>query len=77
VSEEARRSAPEVTLPLLILQGTADAVVSPQAAEDFYRAAGSGDKTLRVYRGLYHDLPREPEKEEIFAEVANWILGRC
>ena len=35
------------------------------------------DKTLRTYSGLYHDLPREPEKEEIFAEVANWVLGRC
>ncbi len=77
VSEEARRRASEVTLPMLILQGTADAVVSAQATEEFYQAAGSGDKTLRLYPGLYHDLPREPEKEEIFAEIANWILGRC
>lgn len=77
VSEEIRLHASEVTLPVLILQGTADAVVSAQATEDFYRSAGSGDKTLRLYPGLYHDLPREPEKKEIFAEITNWIQGRC
>ncbi len=77
VSEEVRRRAADVTLPLLVLQGTADAVVAAQATEEFYRAAGSGDKTLRVYPGLYHDLPREPEKKEICREIAHWILARC
>ncbi len=77
VSEEVRQRASKVTLPVLVLQGTADAVVSPQATEAFYQAAGSGDKTLRLYPGLYHDLPREPEKAEICAEIANWVLQRC
>ena len=77
ISEEICQRASDVTLPMLILQGTADAVVSAQATESFYQAAGSGDKTLRLYPGLYHDLPREPEKEEICTEMINWILGRC
>lgn len=77
VADHMRRSASEVTIPLLILQGTADALVSPEATEAFYHAAGSGDKTLRLYPDLYHDLPREPENEEIYQEIIHWIRGRC
>jgi acylglycerol lipase len=77
VGEETCQRAGDVKLPLLVLQGTADAVVQCQATEAFYQATGSGDKTLRLFPGLYHDLPREPEKAEICAEMANWILQRC
>lgn len=77
VGEETRQRASGITLPLLVLQGTADAVVLPGATEEVYQAASSGDKTLRVFPGLYHDLPREPEKEEICSEIANWILARA
>ena len=77
VGEETRRQADRIELPLLILQGTADAVVLCEATEALYQAVGSGDKTLRLYPGLYHDLPREPEKEEVFAEITSWILARC
>lgn len=77
VGDEVRQQASRLTFPLLLLQGTGDAVVSAKASEEFYQAVGSADKTLRLYPGLYHDLPREPEKEEICKEVANWIIRRC
>ncbi len=77
VGQETRQQAAELKASMLLLQGTADAVVPSGAAEAFFQAVGSGDKTLRLYPGLYHDLPREPEKEEIYTEIANWILARC
>ena len=77
VGEETRQRASDITLPLLVLQGTADAVVLCGATEEVYRAVSSGDKTLRLFPGLYHDLPREPEKEEICSEIANWIRARA
>lgn len=77
VGEETRQRASGINLPLLVLQGTADAVVLCGATEEVYQAASSGDKTLRLFPGLYHDLPREPEKEEICSEIANWILARA
>jgi len=67
----------KISSPLLILQGTGDVVVSPQGVERFYGLAASGDKTLRTFPGLYHDLPREPERAEILAEIATWICRRC
>ena len=76
VGDETRQGAAGIRLPLLVLQGTADAVVLCEATERLFQETGSGDKTLRLYPGLYHDLPREPEKEEICAEIANWVLAR-
>ncbi len=77
VSEVVREQASQFTCPLLILQGTEDVVVSPEATEAFHQAAGSADKTLHLLPGVYHDLPREPEKAEIAAEIAAWIGARC
>jgi alpha-beta hydrolase superfamily lysophospholipase len=74
---EARRAAARVRLPVLILQGTADAVVSAAEVQRFYDELSSGDKTLRLYPGLYHDLPREPERQTLLAELAAWIEQRC
>lgn len=76
-SGEVRRAAAKVRLPVLILQGTADAVVSSEEVQRFYDELSSGDKTLRLYPGLYHDLPREPERQTILAELAAWIERRC
>lgn len=59
--------------PLLILQGTADRIVNPAGSEQFYAQAGSTDKTLKRYDGLYHEVLNEPEKEQIMAEVVEWL----
>jgi alpha-beta hydrolase superfamily lysophospholipase len=65
-----------LTVPLLILQGDADAVVDPAGAETVYRRAASEDKTLHRYPGLYHALFHEPEREEIAREVVRWLDRR-
>jgi len=60
-------------LPLLILQGAADRLVDPAGAELLYQAAGSADKTLKVYPGLYHEIYNEPEHEQVLHDVELWI----
>lgn len=59
--------------PVLILQGTADRIVNPEGSRQFYAQAGSTDKTLKLYDGLYHEVLNEPEKEQIMAEVVEWL----
>ena len=51
-----RRDFPNITLPLLVLHGTADNATVPAGSEFFYGRAGSRDKTLKLYQGHYHDL---------------------
>jgi acylglycerol lipase len=62
-----------LSLPLLILQGAADRLVDPAGAEQLYQAAGSADKTLKVYPGLFHEIYNEPEHEQVLHDVELWI----
>jgi alpha-beta hydrolase superfamily lysophospholipase len=65
-----------ITLPLLVLHGTGDVVTALEGSRQLHARAGSADKTLKLYDGLYHDLPREPEKGEIFGDVVGWLKQR-
>src|SRR5438093_1369725 len=67
-----RAEAPTIKLPLLILQGSADKLVDPSAAQDLYDSVQSTDKTLKVYPGLYHEVFNEPEHPQVLDDVANW-----
>jgi len=70
------RQGSEIELPLLVLQGGADRLVSPRGAEMLYSVAGSTDKTLKVYEGLYHEIYNEPERHQILADAEAWLRER-
>src|SRR5262249_17439986 len=53
--ERLKREFPLITLPVLILHGTADHVTKPSGSQRFFDNAGSRDKTLKLYDGHYHD----------------------
>ncbi len=62
-----------IILPLIILQGTADSLVNPEGAQMFYDKAGSEDKTLKIYPGLFHEVFNEPEKDQVFGDLEKWL----
>jgi alpha-beta hydrolase superfamily lysophospholipase len=49
--ERLRTEFPRITLPLLILHGTADKVTKFARSQLFYERAGSPDKTIKLYEG--------------------------
>ena len=61
--ERLKREFPRITLPLLILHGTADKATKPSGSQLFYDKAGSTDKTLKLYEGHFHDLLNDVGKE--------------
>ncbi len=63
----------DIRLPVFIMYGTEDRLSNPEGSEQFYAAAGSRDKTLKRYKGLYHEIFNEPEHEQVFADVAAWL----
>jgi alpha-beta hydrolase superfamily lysophospholipase len=71
--ERLRVSFPSITLPLLILHGTADKATRYQGSQFFYDHAGSGDKTLKLYEGYYHDLLNDIGKERPMSDIIAWI----
>lgn len=72
-SARIQRDMELVTLPLLILQGTADRLTPQDGAEMLYARAMSQDKTLKLYEGLYHEVMNEPEKQKVLQDLADWL----
>lgn len=66
-----------MTAPLLLLHGTADEITSPEGSRALYARAGSRDKLILLYPGLYHDLLHEPEHARIEGDITQWILARA
>ena len=75
--EALRARLPELRVPLLALHGGADRVVPPSGSRWLHEHAGSPDKTLRIYDGLFHEVHHEPEREQVLADVVAWLLARC
>ena len=63
-------------LPVLILHGDADKVTRPEGSRQFYAAAGSQDKTLKMYEGHVHDLLNDVDRETVLADITQWIEAR-
>jgi acylglycerol lipase len=70
--------APKIQLPVLIMHGGADRLVSPEASKLLYERVNSPDKTLRIWDGYYHELYNEPrpEREAVFCEMEAWLEER-
>jgi alpha-beta hydrolase superfamily lysophospholipase len=74
--EECLRRADELTLPLLIVHGSADAIVDPQGSRQVMEKAGSGDKQLFIFDGLYHETMNElpPDRDKVLDTFRGWII---
>ena len=66
-----------LTLPILTMHGTADTLTPPEGSEMVYERAGSEDKEIIRYDGLYHELLNEPEREVVLGDVAGWLQPRA
>ena len=71
--ERLKKEFPLITLPVLILHGTADKVTNPAGSQLFYDTAGSSDKTLKLYQGHVHDLLNDFDKELVMADIQAWL----
>jgi alpha-beta hydrolase superfamily lysophospholipase len=78
VVSEFEAAVPELTLPLLVMYGTADRLVPPAAGKMVGERAGSTDKTVQVYDGFYHELFNEPagERERPLGALRDWLTER-
>jgi len=74
--ERLEREFPGFTLPLLILHGTNDKATKPSGSQQFYDAASSRDKTIKIYEGGYHDLLNDTDRDVVIADVTNWLDER-
>jgi alpha-beta hydrolase superfamily lysophospholipase len=64
---------PGLHVPLLVMQGTSDGLVDPGCGPHVYDRAGSGDKTLKMYDGLWHEIFNEPERDQVMGDLTGWL----
>ncbi len=65
-----------ITVPTLILYGTADGLCPPAGSEMLGRRIGAADKTIKAYDGLFHEILNEPEREAVLVDIRAWLSQR-
>jgi len=64
--------AESYTMPLLMMQGTADPITSAPIAKAFFDQYG-GPKTLQAHTDLYHEIFNELERDKVIADMIDWL----
>jgi len=68
----ALEHASEFSLPLLLMHGGDDKIISVKASHEFANTK-TKNCTLKIWNGLYHEIHNEPEKEEVFKFLVDWL----
>ncbi|TXB63579.1 alpha/beta hydrolase [Phaeodactylibacter luteus] len=61
--------------PLLLLHGADDRITSPKATEQLASQL-KGDTQFKAFPGLYHEMHNEPQQEELFGHILQWMEAR-
>lgn len=68
--------AAAIDVPTLIMYSATDPIVAASGSEMLAERVGSGDVTLRNWDGLRHEILNEPERDDVIAEIADWLDAR-
>jgi alpha-beta hydrolase superfamily lysophospholipase len=71
------RDAAALRVPLLLLHGGEDRLCPPEGSRQVHANAGSADKTLKIYDGLYHEIFNEPEQDMVLDDIVAWLAERA
>ncbi len=64
-----------ITLPTLLMWGTADRLCPPAGSELVAANIGSEDLAVKRYEGLFHEILNEPEQERVLDDLVAWLDG--
>jgi alpha-beta hydrolase superfamily lysophospholipase len=64
--------AAEFKIPLLLMHGTQDQIAYDRGSKEF-AAKVTGDCTLKLWDGFWHETHNEPEKAQVLAFMLDWL----
>ena len=70
--EWAINNAQLLAVPMLLLHGTGDKIISYKASKEFVENT-NGTSTLKLFEGAYHELHNDLCRDEMFKVVIDWI----
>lgn len=65
--------AANIQMPILLMQGTSDKLVSPELTKKFADHAPAKFVTYKEWKGYYHELHNEPEKADVLKVMIDWL----
>jgi alpha-beta hydrolase superfamily lysophospholipase len=74
--EFLNKMAGNLSLPALLLTGSEDRVARPDGTRKLAMRMHSSECTCKIYPGMYHDLVTDLEREQVFHDVIEWLLGQ-
>jgi len=66
-------AACKIKCPVMFLLAGADTMISTRTAEKIFEKIPGGTKTLKTYPDMRHALTIEKGKEEVFADIMDWV----
>ena len=68
----AIKHASELSVKTLAMHGTADRATSSMGTEEFANR-NPQNVELKLWDGFYHEIHNEPERQQVFDYIANWL----
>ena len=69
-------NASKITLPVIVMQAGYDTIVDVDASKDYFEKISSIDKTLKIYKGYYHEIFNDIEREKVYTDLISWLSPR-
>lgn len=77
LTHQARRTAPHLRLPLLVVQSGSDRIVDIEALENWYDKIKSSDKTMRIFADAAHSIDFDSVWFKEYTQLLiEWIFAR-
>jgi alpha-beta hydrolase superfamily lysophospholipase len=71
----ALQHANELKIPALVMHGGDDKITSVEASREFAQRSALVSE-FKEWPGLYHEIHNEPEKEEVFQFILDWLKNK-
>ena len=66
----------DVRVPALVLHGARDPICTPDASRRFHATLSAPGSELQILPDLRHEIFNEPEQEDVFGRVLDWLEAR-
>lgn len=76
LDREIKQSAEKVACPTLMMLASQDRIIDNSATENYFQRIATSQKELIIYPEAAHTLEFEPNREEIFDALVNWLNCR-
>jgi alpha-beta hydrolase superfamily lysophospholipase len=73
---ELRARIGELRVPVLVMQGTADRIVSPADTRWLFERITVADRSLEIYEGAVHNLLHDTVSAQVTQRIVGWLLER-